>query len=33
LLHELDGNNMYLNHISDMSILNECSNQQKCRMP
>jgi hypothetical protein len=22
-----------LNHISDISILHECSNQEKCRMP
>jgi hypothetical protein len=32
-LHRLDGNNLCLNHISDMSILRECSNQQKRRMP
>jgi hypothetical protein len=33
LTSELGRNNMCLNHISGMSILHECSNLQKCRMP
>jgi hypothetical protein len=32
-IHELEGNNPCLNHISDMLIIHKCSNQQKWHMP